>query len=148
MKAYNWKKYSEAYCKGIRCVEHNEDNTLAMYAAFNEAENNHINYIVYKNKVVYENEQFNDVYHRYWGMYEFYKHLKEEKEIMEDNQKLYVGVEYNFAGEGYLQYAVDGIAFKSERLAEEYCKIKPGNESLGVEVLTLYPDKDYEGGNK
>lgn len=142
MKIQNWKEYSEKYCKNIRCVEHNDDNTLNMYTAFNEAEYNHINYIVYKDKVVYENTDFNDVYHRYWGMYEFYKHLKEEKELMEDNQKLHVIVEYNYQEGGYRSFALDGIVFKSEKIAEKYRKIKPDYDSTGVEILTLYPDKE------
>ena len=149
MKAYNWKEYSEAYCEKIVCHEHNEDNTLCLYEAFDETVWNVVYFIVYKDKVVYESYNYNEMVYKFWGMNEFYKHLKEEKELMEDNQKLYVGVQYNFAGEGYLQYAVDGIAFKTERLAQEYCKIKPDSDSLGVEEITIYPDKDYEvGGNK
>ena len=58
------------------------------------------------------------------------------------NQKLYVIVQYDFANGGYLQYAIDGLLFKSEKLAEEYRKIKPNHESTGVEELTVYPDEN------
>ena len=58
------------------------------------------------------------------------------------NQKLYVIVQYDFVNGGYLQYAIDGLLFKSEKLAEEYRKIKPDYESTGVEELIIYPDKN------
>ena len=58
------------------------------------------------------------------------------------NQKLYVIVQYDFINGGYLQYAIDGLLFKSENLAEEYRKIKPDYESTGVEELTVYPDEN------
>lgn len=148
MKAYNWKEYSEAYCEKIVCHAHNEDNTLCLYGTFNKAEWNTMYFIVYKDKVVYESFNYNEMVYKFFGMEELINHLKEEKELMEDNQKLYVGVQYNFAGEGYLQYAVDGIAFKTERLAQEYCKIKPDSDSLGVEEITIYPDKEYKGENE
>ena len=58
------------------------------------------------------------------------------------NHKLYVIVQYDFANGGYLQYAIDGLLFKSKELAEEYRKIKPDYESTGVEELTVYPDEN------
>ena len=148
MKAYNWKKYSEAYCEKIKCLANTENNMLCLYEAFNKVEWNTMYFIVYKDKVVRESFNYNEMAYKFFGIEELINHLKEEKELMEDNQKLYVGVEYNSAGEGYLQYAVDGIAFKTERLAEEYCKIKPYSESLGVEEITIYPDKEYKGENE
>jgi len=141
MKAYNWKEYSEAYCERITCHEHNEGNTLCLYEAFDETVWHVKYFIVYKDKVVHDNYNYNEMVCKFCSMNELINHLKEEKELIEDNQKLYVNVEYNFAGGGYLQYAIDGIAFKTRELAEEYRKIKPNYDSTGVEELAIYPDE-------
>lgn len=57
------------------------------------------------------------------------------------NQKLYVIVQHDYVNGGYLQYVIDGLLFKSEKLANEYRKIKPNYEFTSVEELTLYPDE-------
>ena len=58
------------------------------------------------------------------------------------NQKLYVIVQHDYINGGYLQHAVDGLLFKSEKLAEEYRKIKPNFDSMSIEELTVYPDEN------
>ena len=58
-----------------------------------------------------------------------------------NTEKLWVIVQYDFANGGYLQYAVDGLLFKTPELAEKYRKIKPDYDSTGVEELTVYPDE-------
>lgn len=81
MKAYNWKEYSEAYCEKIICHEHNEDNNLCLYEAFDETVWNVKYFIVYKDKVVYESHNYNEMIYKFCGMNELITHLKEEGEI-------------------------------------------------------------------
>ena len=142
MRAYNWKEYSEAYCEKIKCIECNEDNTLMIYEAFNKAVWSVQYFIIYNGKVIKEEYDINFILNHYYGMYLLLKHLKEEKEIIEDNQKLYTIVQYDFASGGYLQYAIDGLIFNSEKTAEEYRKIKPDYDSTGVEEVILYSNKE------
>ena len=75
MKAYNWKEYSEAYCEKIVCHEHSEDNTLCLYEAFNEAVWSVQYFIVYKDKVVYDSYNYNEMVYKFWGMNELINHL-------------------------------------------------------------------------
>lgn len=81
MKAYNWKEYSDTYCERIICHEHNKDNILCLYEAFNEAVWNVQYFIVYKDKVVYESFNYNEMVYKFYAMLDLLKHLKEEGEI-------------------------------------------------------------------
>ena len=83
MRAYNWKEYSKAYCEKIILHEHNDDDTLCLYEAFNEAVWNVQYFLVYKDKVVYEGYNYNEMIYKFWGMKELITHLKEEGELKE-----------------------------------------------------------------
>jgi hypothetical protein len=61
---------------------------------------------------------------------------------MMETQKLYVIVQHDYINGGYLQYAIDGLLFKSEKLANEYRKIKPDYEFTSVEELMVYPNEN------
>lgn len=56
-------------------------------------------------------------------------------------KKLYVIVEFNEDTKEYLSHAVDGLAFESEKTAEEYKNIKPDNNHMDVKELILYKEE-------
>ena len=81
MKAYEWSIYSKQYCEEIKILDSSEDNTFCIYEAFNKAEWNRQWFIVYKDKVVIESFNYNEMVHKFYGMLDLFKHLKEEGEL-------------------------------------------------------------------